>query len=114
MIPASNLKVLTSAAASAVLGDDYRFETKLYVRRDDNAESADVLIVGGGDPSFGDSAIQEDVRQVLDGWARSWLIRASHHRERSSSTTASSTRPTTTRTGPKTRSTSGTRPRSAG
>ncbi|MEM1012107.1 MAG: D-alanyl-D-alanine carboxypeptidase/D-alanyl-D-alanine-endopeptidase [Planctomycetota bacterium] len=70
MIPASNLKVVTTAAASAGLGDDYRFETRLYLRRDEDSGTTDVLVVGGGDPSFGDSALDDDVRRVLDSWAK--------------------------------------------
>ena len=74
MIPASNLKVLTTAAALAELGPDYRFETKLYLRPTETAGEYDVLVVGGGDPTFGDAELFNGVdgwgvRTVLDGWA---------------------------------------------
>lgn len=44
--PASNHKLLTTAAALDLLGPDYRFETRVW-RHDD-----DLVLVGEGDPSF--------------------------------------------------------------
>ncbi len=54
MIPASNLKVLTTATALDLLGPDYRFETEL---RGPQANSGGIIaghlyLVGSGDPSF--------------------------------------------------------------
>jgi D-alanyl-D-alanine carboxypeptidase/D-alanyl-D-alanine-endopeptidase (penicillin-binding protein 4) len=48
MIPASNMKILTSAAALAYLGPDYTFKTKIGVR------SGNLIVIGGGDPLLGD------------------------------------------------------------
>ena len=48
MIPASNMKVVSSAAALHYLGGDYSFETKIGLLGDD------LVIVGGGDPLLGD------------------------------------------------------------
>ncbi len=74
MIPASNLKVLTTAAALSELGSDYRFQTKLLVRPTGDEGEADVLVVGGGDPTFGDAELLDgvdgwDVRTILEQWA---------------------------------------------
>ena len=44
LIPASTLKVVTTATALQVLGPDYVFETRLFLKGDD------LVIVGGGDP----------------------------------------------------------------
>lgn len=48
LIPASNLKVVTTAAALDRLGPDFTFDTKL-VRRGD-----DLVLIGDGDPTLGD------------------------------------------------------------
>jgi len=44
LIPASALKVVTTATALQILGPDFVFETRLFLRGDD------LVIVGGGDP----------------------------------------------------------------
>lgn len=51
MIPASNMKVLTTGAALHVLGGDFMFSTRL-VRQGDR-----LTVVGDGDPSLGDDAM---------------------------------------------------------
>lgn len=48
MVPASNMKVLTTGAALHVLGPDFQFRTRM-VRSGDR-----LTVVGDGDPSFGD------------------------------------------------------------
>jgi len=48
MIPASNMKLLTSGTALSVLGPDFTFETELVV------DDGRVIIRGAGDPAFGD------------------------------------------------------------
>lgn len=65
LTPASNTKLFTSAAALAVLGEDYRFQTDLYL---DGKVSAgvlkgDLVLRGGGDPSLA----TEGNLQVQDG-----------------------------------------------
>jgi D-alanyl-D-alanine carboxypeptidase/D-alanyl-D-alanine-endopeptidase (penicillin-binding protein 4) len=44
--PASNHKLLTATAAVTLLGEDYRFETRVL------RDGADLILVGGGDPSL--------------------------------------------------------------
>jgi len=52
--PASNQKLLTTAAASVFLGSTYNFETSFYNTGEikDSVCTGDVLIVGGFDPEF--------------------------------------------------------------
>jgi len=54
MHPASNMKILTSAAGLFFLGPDYNFETTLYYKGDieDGVLNGDIYIVGGFDPDF--------------------------------------------------------------
>jgi D-alanyl-D-alanine carboxypeptidase/D-alanyl-D-alanine-endopeptidase (penicillin-binding protein 4) len=53
MIPASNLKLLTTGAALHVLGPDFDFRTRLYLDGDR------LVIAGDGDPGFGDPDLLE-------------------------------------------------------
>lgn len=55
MVPASNMKILTSGAALFVLGSDFTFKTKLVI--DDTTTPPNLIIVGDGDPALGDPAI---------------------------------------------------------
>ncbi len=54
MHPASNMKILTSAAGLVFLGPDYNFETTLYYKGEINKGvlNGDIYIVGGFDPAF--------------------------------------------------------------
>ena len=67
LIPASNLKLLTTAAAVDRLGPDFKFRTSFL------AGEHDVALVGSGDPSFGDAEflrpVQWDVTTVFENWA---------------------------------------------
>src|SRR5687767_2519844 len=51
LIPASNLKIVTTSAALHLLGADFKFRTLLVQRGDD------LVLVGDGDPSFGDAEV---------------------------------------------------------
>lgn len=54
--PASNMKLFTSSAGLDILGEDYRFVTKLYYDGsiDNNGNlNGNIYIVGGGDPTLG-------------------------------------------------------------
>lgn len=53
--PASNMKVLTTGTAALVLGEDFRFETRL-LRRGDN-----LILVGDGDPALADPRLLADM-----------------------------------------------------
>lgn len=55
MIPASTLKIITSATALEILGPGYRFTTKVgFIGNVSNHTlTGDLVIVGGGDPALG-------------------------------------------------------------
>ncbi|HFE46059.1 MAG TPA: D-alanyl-D-alanine carboxypeptidase/D-alanyl-D-alanine-endopeptidase [Nannocystis exedens] len=51
--PASNIKLLTTAAALSILGPEHRYVTRLFVRRDalrGDTIHGDLYLKGGGDP----------------------------------------------------------------
>lgn len=52
LIPASNLKLLTTSAFLDKLGPDFKFRTALLINK-----SGDVYIVGDGDPTLGDAEL---------------------------------------------------------
>ena len=56
MVPASNLKLITTGTALHALGPDFRFETGIGYTGEVDADGTlhgDVYIVGGGDPTIG-------------------------------------------------------------
>ncbi|WP_028566826.1 D-alanyl-D-alanine carboxypeptidase/D-alanyl-D-alanine endopeptidase [Salisaeta longa] len=57
-VPASNIKLFTTAAALQVLPPDFRYETTLYStgRVKDGVLHGDLYVRGSGDPSFGSQA----------------------------------------------------------
>jgi len=67
MVPASVQKLCTSAIALATLGPDFHFRTRLAV------SGNRVLIIGDGDPVFGDPVLAaaegRDIYHTLDAWA---------------------------------------------
>jgi len=74
MIPASTLKIITSAAALEILGPNYRFETMVgYTGKIRNKTlTGDLVVVGGGDPALGSEYFENDYfsPDFLDVWAR--------------------------------------------
>ncbi|PSB03223.1 D-alanyl-D-alanine carboxypeptidase/D-alanyl-D-alanine endopeptidase [Merismopedia glauca] len=60
-IPASNVKLLTSAAALTRLGSDFRIRTSIYAT---DSPKQSLLLVGRGDPSFSNPQLRELVRQL--------------------------------------------------
>ena len=61
MLPASNMKVITMAAALKVLGPDYEFITRVGLCDDT------LVIIGGGDPLLGDKATDDKYGKAA-GW----------------------------------------------
>ena len=59
-MPASNMKILTSATALAQLGPDYRFKTTFAARGSvaDGTLDGDLVVIGRGDPSVSDHMLQ--------------------------------------------------------
>src|SRR3954470_17616030 len=67
MIPASNMKLFTTAAALDFLGADYRFKTYLAL------DGQDLWVIGTGDPATGDprmaKAAGKKPTALFDAWA---------------------------------------------
>ena len=66
-LPASNLKLTTTATALETLGPDFQFKTVLLGR------DGDLALIGDGDPTFGDAELLKksgwDVTTVFKNWA---------------------------------------------
>ncbi|HTE47498.1 MAG TPA: D-alanyl-D-alanine carboxypeptidase/D-alanyl-D-alanine-endopeptidase [Gemmatimonadaceae bacterium] len=73
-MPASNMKILTSATALAQLGPDYRYRTPFAARGHvaDGTLSGDLLVFGRGDPSVSDHMLHDamiPLRAIADSIA---------------------------------------------
>ncbi|MEZ4987575.1 MAG: D-alanyl-D-alanine carboxypeptidase/D-alanyl-D-alanine-endopeptidase [Saprospiraceae bacterium] len=76
LIPASNLKLLTTATALEILGEDYRFETTLAMDGAVDAQGilqGNVWIIGSGDPTLGSPEMEGVL--ALDDLIAHWRIR---------------------------------------
>lgn len=69
LVPASIMKVVTTATALEVFGPDFRFNTKLfyYGRIQNDTLFGDLQIIGGGDPTLG-SVYFPETNHFLDIW----------------------------------------------
>lgn len=73
-IPASNMKLITSGAALAVLGPDFKFRTELVydARARADGTTGRVVLRGSGDPALGDPKLlassKRSVEWVLETW----------------------------------------------
>lgn len=73
LIPASTMKLITSATAFEMLGIDYRFDTKIGYRgkiNKDKTLNGDLVLTGGADPALGSKYFQENYIDFLQNWAR--------------------------------------------
>ena len=72
LIPASTLKITSTAAALDLLGKDFRFETKLHYtgtfNKGTGVISGDLVITGGGDPTLQSSHFPGE--NITAKWAR--------------------------------------------
>jgi D-alanyl-D-alanine carboxypeptidase/D-alanyl-D-alanine-endopeptidase (penicillin-binding protein 4) len=72
LMPASTMKLVSSAAALELLGPDYRFITRLgysgSLNRHTGLLDGDIIIKGGGDPALGSSYFIEEYNGFLNGW----------------------------------------------
>lgn len=68
LIPASNMKLVTTASALGILGADFHFSTDMRL------VDQTLVIRGDGDPGFGDPKLLEamgmDMEQMLDRWVQ--------------------------------------------
>jgi D-alanyl-D-alanine carboxypeptidase/D-alanyl-D-alanine-endopeptidase (penicillin-binding protein 4) len=65
-IPASNLKLITTAAALERLGSDFQFRTTLAGR------DGDLALIGDGDPTFGDAELLKKSGWTVDTVFNTW------------------------------------------
>jgi serine-type D-Ala-D-Ala carboxypeptidase/endopeptidase (penicillin-binding protein 4) len=69
-LPASNMKLFTTALALAKLGPDYRFHTTLETRATLSPEgvlAGDLFLVGRGDPNLSNRKFPYDLKEEFDG-----------------------------------------------
>jgi D-alanyl-D-alanine carboxypeptidase/D-alanyl-D-alanine-endopeptidase (penicillin-binding protein 4) len=64
LIPASNLKLATTAAALDTLGPDFRYVTRLGL------VGKDLVVIGAGDPNISGRFFEGDITAVFTAWAR--------------------------------------------
>lgn len=77
-IPASNMKLLTSGAALALLGKDFAFRTELVYQpaADGSARGSPhgrVILRGSGDPALGDPKLLAEMKLTVEGLLDSWI-----------------------------------------
>jgi D-alanyl-D-alanine carboxypeptidase/D-alanyl-D-alanine-endopeptidase (penicillin-binding protein 4) len=69
-VPASNMKLFTTALALAKLGPEYRFRTTLETRGTISSEgvlSGDVVLLGRGDPNLSNRKFPYELKEEFDG-----------------------------------------------
>ena len=66
LVPASNLKVITTSTALQELGADFKFRTLLLYH------DGDLILVGDGDPTFGDAELLRKFKWDVDTVFKSW------------------------------------------
>ncbi|MGC1483269.1 MAG: D-alanyl-D-alanine carboxypeptidase/D-alanyl-D-alanine-endopeptidase [Candidatus Acidiferrum sp.] len=69
-VPASNMKLFTTALALARLGPEYRFHTTLETRGTVSSSgtlSGDVMLVGRGDPNLSNRKFPYELKEEFDG-----------------------------------------------
>ncbi|GAB5535189.1 MAG: D-alanyl-D-alanine carboxypeptidase/D-alanyl-D-alanine-endopeptidase [Rubricoccaceae bacterium] len=72
-IPASNMKLFSTAAILDALGPDYRYKTRLYASGpvENGTLQGSLVVRGSGDPTFGGRYTGGDLTRVLRQWADS-------------------------------------------
>ncbi|MDB5295827.1 MAG: dac [Phycisphaerales bacterium] len=74
LVPASNLKLVTTAAALERLGPDFKFRTTLSLSGPAGGAAPDVVLTGDGDPTLGDAEYLKSVKwrpnAVFEAWAK--------------------------------------------
>ncbi len=72
-IPASDLKLFTTAAGLFLLGPDYRFSTNIYINGniDGSILDGDLVIEGRGDPTISGRFYNNNMFKVYEDWADS-------------------------------------------
>jgi len=75
LIPASDLKLFTTAAGLITLGSDYRFKTNIYMNGfiDGSILKGDIVVQGKGDPTISERFYNGNMLKVYNDWADSLL-----------------------------------------
>src|SRR6266568_6811352 len=76
-VPASNMKLFTTALALAKLGPEYRFHTTLETRgtiSNEGVLSGDVALVGRGDPNLSNRKFPFELKEEFDGPPQKALV----------------------------------------
>lgn len=79
MVPASNMKIITSAVALSQLGDDFRFTTTFSAHGTiaDGVLNGDLVVTGRGDPTLSDH-VRGSARLAMDSLADSIVAHGVH------------------------------------
>ena len=74
-VPASNLKLFTSAAGLLALGNEYRFSTNILSNGYQSGSTlyGDLIVQGRGDPTISGRFFNNDIYYVFDTWIDSLL-----------------------------------------
>lgn len=66
LIPASNMKIISTGASLCYLGSDFRFKTRLAMsgKIEKNKLYGDIMIIGGGDPTFSLNNLEQFVQTI--------------------------------------------------
>ncbi|QDU31991.1 D-alanyl-D-alanine carboxypeptidase precursor [Poriferisphaera corsica] len=74
LMPASNMKLLTTAASIDILGTDFVFGTELRLIENENGNLPSLIIKGDGDPAFCDPILLREhnlgIEDILDMWIK--------------------------------------------
>src|SRR6266550_2887251 len=76
-VPASNMKLFTTALALAKLGPEYRFHTKVETRGGISSEGVlrgDLTLVGRGDPNLSNRKFPYELKEEFDGLPEKALL----------------------------------------
>src|SRR6267154_2636025 len=76
-VPASNMKLFTTALALAKLGPEYRFRTTLETRgpiSSDGVLNGDLALVGRGDPNLSNRKFPYELKEEFDGPQQKTLV----------------------------------------
>ncbi len=75
LVPASNSKIITSAAAYYFLGPEFRYETVLatdgILNPAEERLTGNLYIIGSGDPTLGSPSFKQNPVHVLNAWVDS-------------------------------------------
>lgn len=72
LVPASVLKIVTTATALELLGPDYQFKTTIEYSGEiiDGVLNGNLYIIGGGDPGLGSRHFNEKPEEFLNKWIK--------------------------------------------